>query len=149
MLTGFFWLTVKHFLNTRNQTRDVGLTLENNDFGAPGRSGIFGTMVGSHTLMHDIGGEDDTNANTTRRVLLLLESFPIGDRSAFRRVRQQILSRYVHDDRGLLYSSGTVRVPRFLLNDSKRLAAFGESGSPRRLYRLRNANIALRLIPGP
>ena len=77
-------------------------------------------MVGSHTLVHDIGGEDDTNANTTRRVLLLLESFPIGDRSAFRRVRRQILSRYVHDDRGLLYGSGTVRVPRFLLNDFTR-----------------------------
>ena len=108
------------FPEHEDQTRDVGLTLENNHFGPPGRSGIFGTMVGSHTLVHDIGGEDDTNANTTRRVLLLLESFPIGDRSAFRRVRQQILSRYVHDDRGLLYGNGTVRVPRFLLNDFTR-----------------------------
>ena len=71
------------FPEHEDQTRDVGLTLESNNFGAPGRSGIFGTMVGSHALVHDIGGEDDTNANTTRRVLLLLESFPIGDKSAF------------------------------------------------------------------
>jgi len=108
------------FPEHEDQTRDVARVLEKNGFGEPGRSGIFGGMVASHSLVHDIGGDDDTNANTTRRVLLLLESFPIGDKSAFRRVRQQILNRYVRDDRGLLFGSGTLRVPRFLLNDFTR-----------------------------
>src|SRR5688572_4858845 len=42
-------------------------------FAKPGKTSIFGSMTSSHPLVHDIGGQDDTNANTTRRVLLLLE----------------------------------------------------------------------------
>lgn len=103
-----------------DQKRDLENKLRENGFGEPGRSGIFGCMVGSHCLVHEIGGEDDTNSNTTRRVLLLLESFPIGDKSAFKRVRQQILNRYVRDDRGLMFGSGSRRIPRFLLNDLTR-----------------------------
>ena len=86
----------------------------------PGKSGIFDTFVGSHDLVHRIGGEDDLNSNTTRRVLLLLESLPLGDREAYDRVRKQILRRYIKDDRGLTHSSGDVRIPRFLLNDLTR-----------------------------
>src|SRR5258706_10838930 len=77
-------------------------------------------MVGSHGLVHNIGGEDDLNSNTTRRVLLLLESLPIGNREAYDRVRRQILRRYLIDDRGLTYGSSGIRVPRFLLNDLTR-----------------------------
>src|ERR1035437_6824959 len=44
----------------------------------PGREGTFGTLTFSHELIHQIGGEDDTNRNTTRRILLLLESSPVG-----------------------------------------------------------------------
>jgi predicted nucleotidyltransferase len=103
-----------------NQKRDIARSLEENGFGEPGNSGIFGTMVGSHSLVHEIGGEDDTNSNTTRRILLLLESLAVGDPAAHTRVRQQILNRYLRDDRGLLYGSGRFRVPRFLLNDLAR-----------------------------
>jgi hypothetical protein len=78
-------------------------------------------MVGSHTLVHEIGGQDDTNSNTTRRILLLLESYAVGDViAAHSRVRRQIISRYIRDDKGLLYGSGPFRVPRFLLNDLTR-----------------------------
>jgi predicted nucleotidyltransferase len=45
----------------------------------PGREGTFGTSAFSHQIVHWIGGEDDSNANTTRRILLLLESRPIGE----------------------------------------------------------------------
>lgn len=89
-------------------------------FQKPGRSGVFGCMVGSHDIVHEIGGEDDTNSNTTRRVLLLLESLPVGNREAYDRVRRQILKRYLHDDRGLTRATRTSRVPRFLLNDLTR-----------------------------
>ncbi|MEO7649595.1 MAG: hypothetical protein ABIZ80_03950, partial [Bryobacteraceae bacterium] len=71
-------------------------------------------------LVHNIGGEDDLNSNTTRRVLLLLESHPVGNREAYDRVRRQVVRRYLCDDRGLTHASGGIRVPRFLLNDLTR-----------------------------
>jgi len=45
-----------------------------------GREQTFATIVSSHDLIHNIGGEEDTNRNLTRRLLLLLESSPF-DRS--------------------------------------------------------------------
>ncbi len=108
------------FPEHETQKRDIARLLEENKFGEPGSSGTFGCMVGSHSLVHEIGGEDDTNSNTTRRLLLLLESFAVGDHEAYARVRRQVLNRYLQDDRGLLYGSGKFRVPRFLLNDLTR-----------------------------
>ena len=102
------------------QERDVERELASRKYIEPGKTGVFGKMVGSHDLVHNIGGEDDSNSNTTRRVLLLLESLPIANREAYDRVRRQVLRRYLGDDRGLLYGSGDVRVPRFLINDLTR-----------------------------
>jgi predicted nucleotidyltransferase len=86
----------------------------------PGREGVFGSLAFSHELIHQIGGQDDTNANTTRRILLLLESAVIGKRDAHRRVLSSILLRYLKEDRGLWYGSTEFKVPRFLLNDIAR-----------------------------
>jgi predicted nucleotidyltransferase len=104
----------------RSLEAEIRQTLIEKNYIRPGSSGIFGTFVGSHDLVHRIGGEDDLNSNTTRRVLLLLESLPLGDRAAYDRVRKQILRRYVGDDRGLTHGSGSIRIPRFLLNDLTR-----------------------------
>ncbi len=104
----------------KNQERDIDRSLASGGFVEPGRSGVFGKMVSSHDLVHNIGGEDDLNSNTTRRILLLLESLPIGNGEAYNRVRRQILRRYLEDDRGLTHSSGDIRIPRFLLNDLTR-----------------------------
>lgn len=104
----------------KEQEREIERTLIDRKFIQPGASGVFGKMVGSHDLVHNIGGEDDLNSNTTRRVLLLLESYAVGNREAYDRVRRQIVRRYLHDDRGLTHSSEDVRVPRFLLNDLTR-----------------------------
>ena len=105
----------------KEQERYIERTLdESEEHIQPGRSGAFGRMVGSHDLIHNIGGEDDLNSNTPRRVLLLLESHPVGNREAYDRVRRQILRLYLEDDRGLRYSSGDIRIPRFLLNDLTR-----------------------------
>ena len=108
------------FPEHKDQERDIERRLKLNRFISPGKSGVFGCMVGSHGLVHNIGGEDDSNSNTTRRVLLLLESFPVGNPEAYNRVRRQILRRYLLDDRGLTHGSGSVRIPRFLLNDLTR-----------------------------
>jgi predicted nucleotidyltransferase len=90
------------------------------EFAVPGTTNIFGSMTSSHSLVHDIGGQDDTNANTTRRILLLLESYAPASRDAYDRVRRHILHRYVEDDYGLSFGSGQKVVPRFLLNDLSR-----------------------------
>jgi predicted nucleotidyltransferase len=87
---------------------------------APGRTGTFGNLAASHNLIHFIGGEDDTNANTTRRSLLLLEACAIGENSAFVRVRNNILKRYLEEDLGLWRSTTLTKVPHFLLNDFAR-----------------------------
>lgn len=83
----------------------------------PGREGVFGNLAFSHNLIHQIGGEDDSNSNTTRRILLLIESQVIGRQDAHTRTLHNILHRYLSEDRGLWYGSGEFTVPRFLLND--------------------------------
>jgi len=104
----------------KEQEREIERLLLKGKFIAPGVSGVFGRMVGSQELVHNIGGEDDFNSNTTRRVLLLLESYPVGNREAYDRVRRQIVRRYLGDDRGLTHGGTDVRIPRFLLNDLTR-----------------------------
>ena len=104
----------------KEQEREIERRLIERKFIGPGASGIFGRMVGSHDLVHNFGGEDDLNSNTTRRVLLLLESYPVGSREAYDRVRLQLVRRYLGDDRGLTHSGSDVRIPRFLLNDLTR-----------------------------
>lgn len=87
---------------------------------APGREKLFGKLAFSHEIIHQIGGEDDTNSNTTKRILLLLESAPIGRRDAFDRVLDIVLSRYITEDARFLQESAQFHVPRFLLNDFAR-----------------------------
>ena len=82
----------------------------------PGPTGLFGSMTFSHGLIHQIGGEDDTNRNTTRRMLLLLESRPIHADGAYNRVIQAVLNRYLQND----FREFRPAVPRFLLNDLHR-----------------------------
>jgi predicted nucleotidyltransferase len=86
----------------------------------PGKEGTFGGLTFSNDLIHRIGGSDDANRNTTHRILLLLESAALGRRDARDRVIKGILSRYGHEDYGLIYSAGPSNVPRFLQNDIAR-----------------------------
>ncbi len=107
------------FLAIKNSLSDAG------HFKNPGQEGTFGALAFSQPMMHCIGGEEDSNSNTTRRVLLLLEALPIGERlGAFNRVRNGILQRYLDEDRGLLRTSHIDErrrwVPLFLLNDFAR-----------------------------
>lgn len=99
---------------------DIRQILDGLEKKQPGREGVFGTFVSSHDLIHRIGGESDTNANTTRRILLLLESIPIGRPDAHSRVLSNILYRYLEEDRGLWFGSNHSKVPRFLFNDVAR-----------------------------
>lgn len=89
------------------------------EYEEPGATGTFGNMAFSHDIIHQIGGQNDTNRNTTQRVLLLLESCPIGKRTeAYERVIRGVISRYLEEDvHPLTPDSKRYRVPRFLLND--------------------------------
>jgi hypothetical protein len=87
-------------------------------FAEPGPTGTFGNMTFSHELIHRIGGQDDTNRNTTQRILLLLESKPIGAKNAYDRVARTIIKGYLDEQPHLLIQDKSCfKVPRFLLND--------------------------------
>jgi len=90
-----------------------------NEYEEPGPTGTFGNMAFSHDIIHQIGGQHDTNKNTTQRILLLLESCPIGRRTeAYERVIRGVINRYLEEDvHPLTHDSTRYRVPRFLLND--------------------------------
>ena len=99
------------------QAREIARLLANAKFHEPGPTGVFGNIAFSHPILHQIGGQEDTNKITTQRILLLLESMAVGKGEAYERVLRLVLTRYVEDDRGLLYGSKTHTIPRFLLND--------------------------------
>ena len=83
----------------------------------PGSEGIFGALAFSHDLLQYIGGQNDTNANLTRRILLLIESKPIGRRDAHGRVVRAVLDRYLSNDQGWIHGRTAYGIPRFLFND--------------------------------
>ena len=76
----------------------VDAKLENLKYKPPGRTAVFGSLASSHPLVHHIGGEEDTNQNTTRRILLLLESVSLSDITTHERVIRSILERYIVGD---------------------------------------------------
>src|SRR5262245_22018057 len=86
----------------------------------PGREGVFGAMAFSHDLPQYIGGQEDTNSNLTRRILMLLESKPVGRIDAYKRVVEVVLERYLTGDHGWIRSRTPLGVPRFLYNDIAR-----------------------------
>lgn len=84
----------------------------------PGTTATFGTLASSHELIHQIGGARDTNENMTRRILLLLESYPVTNLIVHDRVVRGILNRYIVFDASVSWSAQPSQVvPRFLLND--------------------------------
>src|ERR1700730_6874426 len=66
--------------------REIGMKVTPFASKEPCAEGTFGSMVFSHDLIHEIGGEDETNQNTTRRLLSLLESRAVGREDAYQRV---------------------------------------------------------------
>jgi len=90
-----------------------------NEFSPPGQTGTFGNMAFSHDIIHQIGGQNDTNKNMTQRILLLLESQAIGkNNQAHERIIRGVINRYLEEGNHLLTEDETrYRVPRFLLND--------------------------------
>ena len=99
----------------REAVHKITHKLEDAKYVKPGRTGVFGNMAFSHDIIHQIGGQRDTNHNTTQRILLLSESRCVADDQAFQQVIKCVLERYIEDDVSLAVSQQ--KVPRFLLND--------------------------------
>jgi len=101
---------------------EVAVQLAQAGMNEPGKSGTFGAMVSGHELVHQIGGDVDSNANMTRRTLLLLESASASGETVRGRVIRTILDRYIVCGPGVAEDgSKGFRCPRFLLNDVVRL----------------------------
>lgn len=99
-------------------SQDISLALKEAKYREPGPGGVFGGVCFSHELIHQIGGDADSNRNTTRRILLLIESTVVGPNEDVReRVIRQVLKRYVEDDYEYRISERKPYIPRFFLND--------------------------------
>jgi hypothetical protein len=77
----------------------------------PGRSGVFGGRILCDDLLSRIGLENDSNANLTRRMLLMLESQPVAGDDVHRRCWERVLDGYLSD------ADRPYRPPRLFLND--------------------------------
>lgn len=77
----------------------------------PGEEDIFNRQVWLDDLREKIGRDEDSNANLTRRMLLVLESVPVCGDETYDRSRRALLAGYL-DANVKQY-----RPPRFLLND--------------------------------
>ena len=73
--------------------------------------GAFGVLSPAATMRKKIGGQGDDNRRFTRRMLLILESTPIGDSEVYDETLDAIVSRYINDD------ITEKQIGRFLLND--------------------------------
>jgi predicted nucleotidyltransferase len=133
-----------------SSTQEIARRLKALTLKEPGREGTFGDLAFSHQILHWIGGQDDSNANTTRRILLLLESRPLGQPGAWDRVLNNVIGRYLIEDRGLWDRQKARRVPLFLFNDIARYwrimvvdFAYKQRTRENRGYALRNIKLGL------
>lgn len=79
----------------------------------PGDTGTFGvdTPVKLNTLLTNIGGNDDSNTNLTRRMLFLLEGKWLFNEEKFKEYRSKLIKRYTKQD------SPNHQLNKFFLND--------------------------------
>ena len=85
--------------------------------GKPGATGTFGDFVTATELFARIGLDSDSNANTTRRLLMLSESVSVLQPELTENIRSSIIDRYLGDYAPEVERSKPIRVPHFLLND--------------------------------
>lgn len=77
----------------------------------PSKDGAFGGPVNRNEILANIGGDNDSNQNITRRILFLLEGEWLFNEEGLRRFRQEILRRYIRKE------MTDHQLALFLLND--------------------------------
>lgn len=114
----------------------------------PANGGVFEDPLTVTDLLANIGGDADTNAFLTRRMLYLLEGEWLHDQSGFEHVRKRLVHHYVND------TLEEHKLCRYLLNDVIRYwrticvdfeEKTADGGKPRaiRLVKLRFARMML------
>ncbi|MCY3727512.1 MAG: nucleotidyltransferase domain-containing protein [Nitrospira sp.] len=78
---------------------------------SPSEGGAFGATVNRSEILANIGGDDDSNKNITRRILLLLEGEWLFNKEGLRSFRREILERYIGE------GMTDHQLALFLLND--------------------------------
>ena len=78
---------------------------------SPSEGGAFGESVNRGEILANIGGDDDSNKNITRRILLLLEGEWLFNEEGLRGFRREILERYIGE------GMTDHQLALFLLND--------------------------------
>ena len=78
---------------------------------SPSEGGAFGEPVNRGEILANIGGDDDSNKNITRRILLLLEGEWLFNEEGLRGFRREILERYIGE------GMTDHQLALFLLND--------------------------------
>lgn len=100
---------------TQRALEAVDRFASDNGLQPPGRSGMFGRVVGAPEIIERIGLEADTNLSHSRRTLLVTESRSVYDETQHAQLVAGILRRYLAD-----YEEPKAGPPRFLLNDVTR-----------------------------
>ena len=102
----------------RNLRRAFSGIVKNYEFRPPGTTGTFGDFATTTELIGRIGLDGDSNANTTRRLLLLMESVSIYNPDVREQFLDQMIRRYCGDyEPGHRAVKDRITCPRFLLND--------------------------------
>lgn len=72
--------------------------LKSSGYPAPAAGGVFSEPLSVNSICDTIGGQDDDNMQTTRRMLLLLEGEWIFNEELFTDTRRKLLEKYVSTD---------------------------------------------------
>lgn len=100
-------------MDVRPSTDEVSTLLREAEggFARPGREGTFGEIVFLDSLVGRIGLGLDSNENTTRRMLLVLESTSVWQEARHQEARERVIAAYLKDP------IKDHRPPRLFLND--------------------------------
>lgn len=107
-----FFLARSENLNTvQTAQQSYREELQKKGIKMPAKGGVFEQPLPARDMLEKIGGDDDTNIHTTRRMLFLLEGDWVFNEAEFDKIREDLINRYVED--GL----DDRKICLFLLND--------------------------------
>ncbi len=101
----------KGYVEDRDLRQEMDSLIRQLCISSPSQGGPFEGWTCQDQMLQNIGGDDDSNKNITRRVLLLLEGEWLFNARAFRKFRRIILERYIST------AIPKKNLARFLLND--------------------------------
>ncbi|MGB2931931.1 MAG: DUF294 nucleotidyltransferase-like domain-containing protein [Methyloceanibacter sp.] len=88
----------------------------------PSAGGPFHRITAADSMTRNIGGQHEKNEDLTRRILLLIEGRPVAGEAYFRKIRSDIISRYISEEikthqLGLFFLNDLIRYYRTMCVD--------------------------------